>query len=56
MITLNVSPEHAVAIINLLGETPTKNGAWELYSALIAQVQAQTTKKEVPSGDISDKA
>ena len=50
-ITLEVTLEEAVAIVNLLGSLPTSQGAHPLWAKLKAQVEAQMPKavsKEPP--------
>lgn len=40
-ITLEVSPQEAAAIISVLGDLPTKTGAYELFVKLSRQVETQ---------------
>lgn len=41
-ITFTLTPQEAQAIINVLGDLPTKSGAFPLLQKLAEQVQAQT--------------
>ena len=45
-ITLEVTLEEAVAIVNLLGSLPTSQGGYPLWQKLKAQVEAQMPKAE----------
>ena len=45
-ITLEVTLEEAVAIVNLLGSLPTSQGAHPLWVKLKAQVEAHLPKAE----------
>ena len=45
-ITLEVTLEEAVAIVNLLGSLPTSQGAHPLWVKLKAQAEAQMPKAE----------
>ena len=41
-ITLTLTPQEAQAIINVLGDLPTKSGAFPLLQKLAEQVKTQT--------------
>lgn len=43
-ITFTLTPQEAQAIINVLGDLPTKSGAFPLLQKLAEQVQAQQAK------------
>lgn len=45
-VTLSLSLEEAVAIVNLLGSLPTSQGGFPLWQKLKAQVEAQMPKEE----------
>ncbi len=45
-VTLLLSLEEAVAIVNLLGSLPTSQGGFPLWQKLKAQVEAQMPKTE----------
>lgn len=45
-ITLTLSVEETSAILNVLGDLPTKTGAWPLTQKIIEQTNAQTQKDE----------
>ena len=47
-ITLEVTLEEAVAIVNLLGSLPTSQGAHPLWAKLKAQVEAHLPKADAP--------
>jgi len=47
-ITLEVTLEEAVAIVNLLGSLPTSQGGYPLWQKLKAQVEAQMPKADAP--------
>jgi hypothetical protein len=44
-ITLTLTPQEAQAILQVLGEMPTKTGAFPLLQKLTEQVQIQTKKE-----------
>ena len=46
-ITLTLTVQEAQAILQVLGEMPTKSGAFPLMQKLAEQVQAQTNKESV---------
>ena len=45
-VTLSLSLEEAVGIVNLLGSLPTSQGGFPLWQKLKAQVEAQMPKEE----------
>ena len=45
-VTLSLSLEEAVAIVNLLGSLPTAQGAFPLFQKLKAQVEPMLPKPE----------
>ena len=47
-VTLSLSLEEAVAIVNLIGSLPTAQGAWPLFEKLKAQVEPHVPKPETP--------
>lgn len=46
MITFIITPQEAQAILNVLGDLPTKSGAFPLLQKLADQLQSQTQAKE----------
>jgi hypothetical protein len=44
-ITLTLDSQEAQAILNVLGELPTKSGAFPLLQKLAEQVQSQTKEQ-----------
>ena len=49
---LNLEPEEVQSILNVLGELPSKSGAWPLMMKIQAQAQAQMPEPE--EGEESD--
>lgn len=45
-ITLTLTTEETNAILQVLGELPTKTGAWMLLLKIKQQAEAQTKKEE----------
>ncbi len=45
-VKLEVTPEEAVAIVNLIGSLPTSQGAFPLYMKLKEQVEPLLSKPE----------
>lgn len=48
MINLNLSVEEVQGILNVLGELPSKSGAWPLIVKIKEQAEAQIPKEETP--------
>ena len=46
MINLNLSVEEVQGILNVLGELPSKSGAWSLIVKIKEQAEAQLPKEE----------
>jgi hypothetical protein len=46
MINLNLSIEEVQGILNVLGELPSKSGAWPLIVKIKEQAEAQLPKEE----------
>ena len=46
MINLNLSIEEVQGILNVLGELPSKSGAWPLIVKIKEQAEAQIPKEE----------
>jgi hypothetical protein len=46
MINLNLSVEEVQGILNVLGELPSKSGAWPLIVKIKEQAEAQLPKEE----------
>ena len=51
---LNLETEEVQSILNVLGELPSKSGAWPLMMKLQAQAQAQMPEPE--EGEESDES
>jgi len=49
---LNLEPEEVQSILNVLGELPSKSGAWPLMMKIQAQAQEQMPEPE--EGEESD--
>jgi hypothetical protein len=48
MINLNLSIEEVQGILNVLGELPSKSGAWPLIVKIKEQAEAQIPKEDTP--------
>lgn len=46
MMNLNLSVEEVQGILNVLGELPSKSGAWPLIVKIKEQAEAQLPKEE----------
>lgn len=46
MITLELSVEEVNAVLNVLGELPTKSGAWPLIVKIKEQAESQVEPEE----------
>jgi len=46
MITLTLSAEEVNAVLQVLGELPSKTGAWVLLMKIKEQAESQTKKEE----------
>ena len=46
MINLELTVEEVNAVLQVLGDLPTKTGAWPLTQKIIEQTNAQTKKDE----------
>ena len=49
-INLKLTVDEVNAILGVLGDLPTKSGAWPLLVKIDAQVKAQTEQKETDNG------
>lgn len=51
MITLELSVEEVNAVLNVLGELPTKSGAWPLIVKIKGQAEPQVPAEDADQAD-----
>ena len=50
-ITITLTAQEAVDIVNIMGQLPTQSNAYPLYTKLRTQVEAQLPKPETPPAE-----